>query len=246
MLSNARAPADGVRAKRLAPFYQGKFTVKGGNAPVKKFLVSLAALFVLGLATSAKADTLTFQPTPVDLNDLDHHSVYTWRIDNVNLNGKTITGARITFTNIANWNNESNRLYVHLLDTAKYAGVRSFIDDPNPDNTHVSFIDDFVNTRYHSQSNWLVANGTADTLLNTYVDISSTPSTLVYNFSSSELSALFAYITGASSAGTFALGFDPDCHFFNDGIKLEIFPSNPSNVPEPATMTLMGAGLAGL
>jgi hypothetical protein len=213
---------------------------------VKKLLVSLAALFVLGLFTSAKADTLTFVPTPVDLNDLDHHSVYTWRVDNVNLNGKTITGARITFTNIANWNNEANKLYVHLLDTAKYAGVRSFIDDPNPNNTNVSMIDDFVDTRFHGQSDWLVANGTADTHLNTYVNLSSTPTTLVYNFSATELQALFAYITTGATPGTFALGFDPDCHFFNDGIKFEIFTSNPSGVPEPTTMALLGTGLAGL
>ena len=95
---------------------------------------------------------VTFTPTPTDLNDLDHHLVYTWRIDNINLNGGTISSASLTFTNIANWDSNANVLHLWLLDTARNAGVSSFVDDPTNAVPETDMTDDFLSTRFHSSA----------------------------------------------------------------------------------------------
>ncbi|MEO7165885.1 MAG: hypothetical protein ABI016_02495 [Chthoniobacterales bacterium] len=191
----------------------------------------LCALIATGLAASAQANvtTLSFQPTPADMNDLDHHMAYTWRIDNISLNGLAVSGAALPITNISNWDTNPDVLHLHLLNTAANSGVRSFIDDPTGSVPQVDLTDDFISARYHSDPNWLVKSGTADTFL---ADPTFTTTGVNYtlNFSASQLQTLSAYI---GNGNDIAFGLDPDCHFFNDGIN---FSMSLTPVPEMSAL----------
>jgi hypothetical protein len=209
-------------------------------------LLLLAAIIVIGLPMSAFADTITFRAPVTAPNqgnggpnqfDLDHHRAYTWRIDGVNLAGQTITGAKLTFTNISNWDNNANMLFVHLLDTARNAGAASFVDASGTPVTDIH--DNFAGNLFNS--NPLVAGGTGNTFLFAQ-SFTTTPGTFVYNFTAAQLQTLSAYFL---SGNNIAFGLDPDCHFWNNGIKFEI-TTTPNGVPEPTTMALLGTGIAGL
>lgn len=215
---------------------------------MRKLFLMFAAVVVIALPAVASADTITFQAPITAPNqgnggprqvDLDHHSAYTWRIGGVNLAGRTITSATITFRNISNWDSNPNRLFLHLLDTAKNGGISSFTDASGTPVPSSQIIDDFAGSRY--LSNPLVAAGTANTFLASQ-SFSMTPTNFVYTFTSQQLQILSAYFL---NGGDIAFGFDPDCHFWNDGIVFS-FTTTPNAVPEPTTLALLGTGLAGL
>jgi hypothetical protein len=109
---------------------------------MKRYVLALAALAFLSLPATALGDTIVFNAPVtasntnssttnpnnsdyaggVNQSDLDHHRAYTWRIDGINLAGQTITGASVTFTSMRNWDSNANRLFVHMFNTANFAG----------------------------------------------------------------------------------------------------------------------------
>jgi len=97
---------------------------------MSRFALRISLISVLA-AASALADTMRFQPNPMNLGNLNHNNAYSWRVDDVSLLDETICDATLTISHIRNWNSSANTLYIHLLDTAKKPGVATSADDPS-------------------------------------------------------------------------------------------------------------------
>ncbi len=219
-------------------------------------LATIAGAFAVALTGIAQAQTTTnYTPNPANLDDLDHHKLYTWKLTDIDLSTREITGATLSFTNIRNWDNEANALHLHLFDDAVFNGVKSFYDD-NPNNPNVTDLtDDFKNTRYHNGKDatgatapWLIAPGTASTFL---VDKSfgTTGTNYSYDFmANGKATVLTQYLLNGKNL---AFGLDGDCHYFNDGVKFTLTTKAANNpggqygtprVPEAGTLSLLALG----
>ena len=123
-------------------------------------------------------------------------------------------------------------LFVWLLDTAVNSGVAT-VQDVDPSQVPVtSIVDAFLSPIS------LVSAGTAKTKL-FQQSFTTTGHDFTYTFTAAQLQALTNYI---NSGHDIAFGFDPDCHFFNDGI---IFTMNVVPIPEVANILPIACLLAG-
>jgi len=226
---------------------------------MKKFLILLMTgmmiLFSTGIVTAGYYEYKPWYNGDDDLDDLDHYKAYSWGVDASEIfnNNETIVQASLFFDNIRNWNNDPNVLHVSLWDISNTGelGVSEFNDSQNVTNyfgdsnlffrmnnlsdesrdVHVTFNNDVTDPKTNDAVTW-------DSYLPDGVNDGAT----LYR-PAGGLAKLINYASGPD--GLFALGFDPDCHFYNSGITLKLWTTEtPTDViPEPATLMLFGTGL---
>ena len=197
---------------------------------MKKIIVTV--LFIsLGISGVVQA-AYTYNPQPPELDDLNHIYYYVWQID-----GQVseipivdeIIGATLEIERIYNWslNDLNNRLFVNLMNKSELETQWTF----QSGNQVYSHIDDLN----------VVFNNLPGVEMFSYNDPDNglTKETIVYNFTPSEVAMLKSSI---QADNLIFLGFDPDCHFYNDGIKLTLITS-----PAPGALLIgsLGIGLVG-
>jgi hypothetical protein len=203
--------------------------MENGRTCMSKVKMMMFVVLALGgLVASASA---AFTPPGRYLQDLDHSKYYVWNIDLGLINPQEITGASVTFNSIYDWGggNENDVLYVHLLDWQSSLKRReTYLTKP--------WIIKGIDTK-----NTLDQFGTANLIAKLEVseDIGigrASARTFSVDFSNTLLDTLKTY--GAD--GKIALGFDPDCHFYDNGVEFTV--TTTPVVPVPGAILLGGIG----
>jgi hypothetical protein len=208
---------------------------------VVKQVITICCVLIF-LSVSAQAEVYTFKPydnsgNSTDIMDLEHQKYYDWVINWTVPSEQIITGADLIFYDIYNWTSEDNdKLYLHIIDKipsglSSYA-LKTYITNGTTYTTKLYYgtDDQTINSDYWAAYPLIIDPPWTDPDDN----VTSTPE-LTFAIPVSLLSEL--------TDGSFGIAMDPDCHYYNSGVRLTIYTST---VPEPGMLVLLGSGLLGL
>jgi len=250
---------------------------RGKNMKKIMVIVIVVIATFAAMTSAALAGTYTFQSRDsggirTDFEDLDHAKAYMWAFSWKPAADEIITSASLTFNNIYNNDNNSNWLGIYLIQdklaTGGTSGWNSWSTDKFGDsdltpNTAVYQKTDNENVAkpFDAVANKVLVGAYSDTRQGSTIKdnpvldfahpalISASTPTWGWNIYDDHPldTSVIDELSTWSADGNWALGVDPDCHFYNDGITFTIIttktpPTTPA-VPEPMSMVLGSLGL---
>jgi hypothetical protein len=216
---------------------------------------------LLGLSSLASA---SFVAEIDDTKNLEfkHINAYAWQINNVVLGAdEEITGAWLTLDGIHNFvkPGDNDNLYITMVDDIDFLFAKPYNKKLDADQS--SNINDKTNitklryknygnstlykmdeTNENANSDYFAGIGTQVGVYqdahDSYPNRPATWETIRYSLN---LEMLKAFL---SNDANFAFAMDPDCHYEIQGLKVEIeTKTTPQDVPEPATVQMLGMGM---
>jgi hypothetical protein len=186
-------------------------------------ILALSALIIASTLFCASAVAEIYEPPggwpSYGLTSLDHGKYYTWGIDITwDPLVEQVESATLSFDHLRNWNDSDNDLWIHLIDNAPL-GITTGND-------------------WGGGGDHFLGQGI---LLEHYVNLPSTGEDKTIAFDAAAIAALNTY----AADGRIAIALDPDCHFCDCGVQLEV---QVGAIPEPGVLLIasIGAGLIAL